>query len=299
MNFRVSHRTRYVYSEPVSLCHNELRLVPRTLPHQQVAGAKITVTPMPSGLREREDFFGNRVCYFAVQQPHDELSVTVTSIVRVLDGPERGMLPPESGAWEAGREELRAPGAPDALDASQFVFDSPLVSASAELAAYALPSFPPKRPILLAAQDLMTRIFYEFNFRPGFTTVSTPLTEVLKHRSGVCQDFAHLAIGCFRSMGLAARYVSGYIETLPPPGQERLKGADVSHAWFSVFAPGLGWFDFDPTNNLIPGDRHIITAWGRDFSDVTPLKGIIFSGGTHRLSVSVDVERWEEGAERT
>jgi transglutaminase-like putative cysteine protease len=141
----------------------------------------------------------------------------------------------------------------------------------------------------------MDRIFNDFTFKPGFTTVSTPLSEVLKHRRGVCQDFAHLAIGCLRSLGLAARYVSGYIETLPPPGQVRLHGADVSHAWFSVFAPGLGWFDFDPTNNLIPRDRHIITAWGRDFSDVTPLKGIIFSGGSHRLIVSVDVERWEEG----
>jgi transglutaminase-like putative cysteine protease len=144
----------------------------------------------------------------------------------------------------------------------------------------------------------MTRIFHDFTFRPGFTTVSTPLTEVLRHRSGVCQDFAHLAIGCLRSLGLAARYVSGYIETLPPPGQERLQGADVSHAWFSVFAPGLGWFDFDPTNNLVPGAQHIITAWGRDFSDVTPLKGIIFSGGSHRLTVSVDVERQGEGAGR-
>ena len=292
MNFRVTHKTRYVYSESVSLCHNEVRLVPRALPHQRVTSGKITVTPAPSALRERDDFFGNRVCYFAVQQPHDELTVTVASSVRVLEPPNRDTPLGESCAWETARDRLEHPDDPDTLEACQFAFNSPLVAASRELFDYALPSFTAGRPILLAAQDLMTRIFYEFTFKPGFTTISTPLSDVLQHRRGVCQDFAHLAIGCLRSMGLAARYVSGYIETLPPPGQERLQGADVSHAWFSVFAPDVGWLDFDPTNNLIPRDQHIITAWGRDFSDVTPLKGILFSGGSHRLIVSVDVERW-------
>lgn len=292
MNFRVSHKTRYIYSDPVSLCHNELRLVPRALPHQQVTSSKITVSPTPSVLRERDDFFGNRVCYFAVQQPHDELSVTVVSTVRVFAPKIRDIPPGDSCPWETVQERLQHSDDPDTREACQFVFDSPLAAVSPELFGYAEPSFVRGRPIFLAAQDLMTRIFHDFTFKPGFTTVSTPLADVLEHRRGVCQDFAHLAIGCFRSMGLAARYVSGYIETLPPPGQKRLQGADVSHAWFSVFAPDVGWLDFDPTNNLIPGEQHIITAWGRDFSDVTPLKGIIFSGGSHRLIVSVDVERW-------
>lgn len=292
MNYHVSHKTRYVYSEPVSLCQNELCLVPRALPHQQVTHSKITVTPPPAALRERYDFFGNQVCYFAVQQPHDELAVTVNSNVRVLAPPNRNLRLGESCDWETARAQFQNPGDPDTREACQFVFNSPLVAASPELLNYARPSFVKGRPILLAAQDMMTRIFNDFKFKPGFTTVSTPLSEVLEHRRGVCQDFAHLATGCLRSLGLAARYVSGYIETLPPPGQERLQGADVSHAWFSVFAPGAGWLDFDPTNNVIPKDQHIVTAWGRDFSDVTPLKGIIFSGGSHRLIVSVDVERW-------
>lgn len=298
MKYRISHKTRYLYSEPVSLCHNELRLVPRSLPHQQVIRSSIRVTPPPSALREREDFFGNRVCYFAVQQPHDELAVTVDSVVRLLQRPDPGAASPEGPPWEAVRDRLGAPEDPETLEARQFVFGSPLASGAPGLRDYILPSFPAGRPILSAARDLMARIFTDFSFKPGFTTISTPLSEVLKHRRGVCQDFSHLAIGCLRSLGLAARYVSGYIETLPPPGQARLHGADVSHAWFSVFAPGLGWFDFDPTNNLIPGDRHIVTAWGRDFLDVTPLKGIIYSGGGHRLIVSVDVERWEENAGR-
>ena len=135
----------------------------------------------------------------------------------------------------------------------------------------------------------MQRIYTEFKYDPEFSTLATPLKEVLEHRSGVCQDFAHLAIGCLRSQGLAARYVSGYIETEPPPGKERLVGADASHAWFSVFQPGVGWLDFDPTNNQIPGERHITVAWGRDYADVTPLKGVAFGGGEHELKVSVDV----------
>ena len=154
---------------------------------------------------------------------------------------------------------------------------------------YARPSFPAGRATIDAVYDLMQRIFREFKYDPEFSTIATPLKDVLEHRSGVCQDFAHLAIGCMRSMGLAARYVSGYIETEPPPGKERLVGADASHAWFSAYLPEHGWLDFDPTNNQLPGDRYITVAWGRDFTDVTPLKGVAFGSGEHELKVSVDV----------
>ncbi|HQT25374.1 MAG TPA: transglutaminase family protein, partial [Burkholderiales bacterium] len=190
--------------------------------------------------------------------------------------------------WESVR--LSQLDVPDAL---QYALDSPFVMTSSELMAYAGPSFTPGRPLLEAVQDLMQRIHADFTYDPGFTTLATPLSEVLAHRRGVCQDFAHLAIGCLRSRGLAARYVSGYIETLPFPGKEKLVGADASHAWFSVYMPELGWMDFDPTNNQIPADRHIVVAWGRDYGDVTPLKGVIFGGGDHELAVSVEVRNMD------
>jgi transglutaminase-like putative cysteine protease len=173
----------------------------------------------------------------------------------------------------------------------QLALDSSHAAASAALAEYAAPSFAPQRPLLAVLEDLVGRIHRDFAFNPESTTVATPLADVLAHRSGVCQDFAHLAIGCFRSMGLAARYVSGYLETTPPPGQTRLQGADRSHAWFSVYVPGCGWVDADPTNDQVPPQRHLAIAWGRDYADVTPLKGVIFGGGTHTLEVAVDVVR--------
>lgn len=290
MNYRVIHQTRYLYSTMVSLCQNEVKLIPRDLPYQECAGKRVTVDPSPSAYRERIDFFGNRVCYFSIQQPHRQLTVTVTSHVRIT--PRAMNLEfTQSPPWETARDAFKTPGDLDLLEAGQFVLDSPLIAVSNELWAYARESFPPGRPFLEAVNDLMVRIHRDFEFVPGFTTIATPLSHVLEHKRGVCQDFAQVAIGCLRSLGLAARYVSGYIETLPPPGRERLKGADVSHAWFSAFIPGVGWVDFDPTNNQIPKDQHITTAWGRDYADVSPLKGIIFSGGTHQLTVSVDVER--------
>ena len=160
-----------------------------------------------------------------------------------------------------------------------------------ELHDYAEKSFAKGRPLLEAVEDLTTRLYTDFTYDPGFTTIATPLADVVKHRRGVCQDFAHLGIACLRALGLAARYVSGYIETDPPPDQEPLEGADASHAWFSVYLPQFGWIDFDPTNNQIPADRHITVAWGRDYADVTPLKGVVFGSGTHELSVSVDCKR--------
>ena len=195
----------------------------------------------------------------------------------------------KSLSWEKARDRLRNDRSADVIEATQFTLDSPMIKTDELLAEYAKGSFLPGRPLDEAVHDLMQRIYAEFKYDPEFSTIATPLTEVMKHRSGVCQDFAHLAIGCLRSRGLAARYVSGYIETAPPPGKERLIGADASHAWFSVFHPGFGWLDFDPTNNQLPTDRHITVAWGRDYADVTPLRGVAFGGGKHKLKVAVDV----------
>jgi len=287
MKYRVIHTTEFDYEARVSLCYNEARLLPRELPQQQVLSSALQISPQPNDRYQRLDYFGNRTDYFSIQQPHDTLQVTATSVVEVSAPPQLELV--EALPWEVARDRLRVDHTPTIVEATQFVLDSPSVAADAALRDYAAPSFTPGRPLLEAVHDLMQRIYSEFKYDPEFSTIATPLKEVLAHRSGVCQDFAHLAIGCLRTHGLAARYVSGYIETQPPPGQERLVGADASHAWFSVFQPGSGWFDFDPTNNQVPREQHITVAWGRDFTDVTPLKGVAYGGGEHELKVSVDV----------
>lgn len=291
MNYRVVHRTEYRYPDRVTQCHNEAHLRPRAAFYQQCTQSVIHIDPLPSDYRERHDYFGNPVSYFAIQIPHERLEVVVTSEIQVDDA--SGQLAFYNGIpWEAVRDRLRVSRLAEDLVSRQYLVDSPLVRGSDDLVDYARPSFAPGRAILDAVLDLVNRIYHDFTYDPGFTTISTPMDEVLRTRRGVCQDFAHLAIGCLRAVGLAARYVSGYLETLPPPGQERLTGADASHAWFSVYVPDVGWLDFDPTNNQMPLGQHITTAWGRDFSDVTPLKGVIFGGGMgHELNVSVDVQR--------
>ncbi len=289
MKYRIEHRTEYVYSEAVLSGHNEARLLPRQFDRQFCAAASLSIEPRPVDYRERVDFFGNRVVHFAVQQPHNQLVVTARSEVEVF--PASPQLDyNQNRAWEDVRTAIA--GAMDAagLEARQYVLNSPMVSASRGLENYAMTSFARGRPLLEAVHDLMQRIHKDFVYDPVFTSIATPLATVLKHRRGVCQDFAQLAIGCLRSVGLAARYVSGYIETLPPPGMPRLVGADASHAWFSVYVPGVGWLDFDPTNNQMPVDRHVTIAWGRDYADVTPLKGVIFGTGSHELSVAVDMQ---------
>ena len=287
MRYRVTHTTEFIYEARVGLCYNEARLLPRDLPQQKVLTAGLQIEPMPHDYYERFDYFGNRTAYFSIQQPHDQLLVTASSEIDT----SATILVEEAAhlSWEMAREQVLNLGSAEATDALQFVLDSPTVVVNDLILNYALPSFAPGRSLVDAVHDLMQRIFHEFKYDPEFSTIATPLKEVLEHRSGVCQDFAHLAIGCLRSMGLAARYVSGYIETEPPPGEERLVGADASHAWFSVFLPGFGWLDFDPTNNQLPGDRYITVAWGRDFADVTPLKGVAFGSGEHELKVAVDV----------
>lgn len=288
MHYRVTHRTEYDYSESVGFSYNEARLLPRFTAMQSCSHAQLQIDPLPADYREREDFFGNRVAYFYIREPHQRFVVTATSEVQIAR--QGAQLNFSQGTdWESVRLSLRQQHDPHTLDALQYALDSPFVLANMELAAYAQLSFSPGRPLLEAVHDLMGRIHADFTFDPDFTTVATPLATVLAHRRGVCQDFAHLAIGCLRAQGLAARYVSGYLETLPPPGKEKLVGSDASHAWFSVYVPELGWMDFDPTNNQIPADQHIIVGWGRDYGDITPLKGVIFGGGEHALVVSVDV----------
>ena len=294
MKYRIVHKTEYRYGITVSQCHNLAHLRPRNIPSQQCLGHRLQIDPLPIDLAEHEDYFGNHVSYFSIQQPHQALTVTATSEVELKSG--NGQLTLDQGMpWDEVCMRLAAPVTETARENRQFVLNSPLASATPELSDYAMSSFQPARPLLEAVRDLMERVHNEFTYDPGFSTVSTPLAEVLARRRGVCQDFAHLAIACLRSLGLAARYVSGYLETLPPPGQRKQPGADESHAWFSVYRPDVGGHDFDPPNHKVPLDQHITTAWGRDYADVTPLKGVIFGGDPgHRPQVSVDMDRLPE-----
>lgn len=289
MNYKITHQTRYKYSEAVSLCHNEARHTPRSFFNQTCLESELFISPTPVSFREREDFFGNRTTYFALETPHTELVVRALSKVRVVPYTNHENL--STMSWEKVSQFLRNATDPDLLDVRQYTLDSPKAPGSTELAQYAKPCFAKDKPLIDAVRDLTARIYAEFDYVPGFTTISTPLSDVLKHKRGVCQDFSHLAIACLRSLGLAARYISGYLETVPPPGTKRLVGADASHAWFSVYIPENGWVDFDPTNNVMPNDQHITVAWGRDFADATPLKGVIVGSGKHKLDVAVDVER--------
>ena len=293
MRYRISHVTRYDYGDPVSLCHSITHLKPRETPFQHCISSQLRVSPWPSVSREHRDIFGNRVNYFAIQQSHSMLEVSANSEVEITTP----LVPPleQSPPWEQVRNGLQEEHNPRTNAVRIFSLPSPALSHSAAATIYAQSSFTPGRPLLEAASDLMTRIYKEFEYDPAFTTIATPLDEVLKHRRGVCQDFAHVGIACLRGLGLAARYVSGYLETVPPAGQPKLRGADASHAWFSVFVPGLeqtgNWVDFDPTNDCLIHEQHVTTAVGRDYQDVTPVRGVFYGGGEHELTVAVDVDR--------
>lgn len=295
MRYRITHSTRYGYADPVSLCHSIAHLKPRDMPHQRCLAAQVRVNPWPSVTREHRDLFGNRVSYFSVQQAHATLEVTATSEV-VVDNP---VVPPlaDTPPWEQVRDRLQDGREPACQAARMFTLASPATPFNALATEYARVSFTPGRPVLEAAFDLMHRIFTDFDYDPTFTNVATPLATVMEHRRGVCQDFAHLGIAGLRGLGLATRYVSGYLETLPPPGQPKLRGADASHAWFSLFVPGLAadadacWIDYDPTNDCLIHEQHITTAVGRDYQDVTPVRGVFYGGGEHSLTVAVDVDR--------
>jgi len=296
MKYRVQHITRYSYTDPVQLCRNEAFLLPRQTAYQQCLNSRLEIDPQATDIHERVDFFGNRVNHFAVQNPHEELTISALSEIDVAFNPDDYQRA-AAIAWEEAR--VCCHRLDETLNCAPFLCESPLIACSRALAAYAMPSFTTGRSISEATEDLMQRIYHDFTYDAEFTDISTPLPEVLQHRRGVCQDFAHVAIGCLRSIGLAARYVSGYIETVPPPGQERLVGADASHAWFAVYVPTIGWLDFDPTNNQKPHEQHITVAWGRDFSDVSPLKGVALGGGHHQVHVSVDVARLPDNGVRS
>ncbi len=287
MLYAVTHTTSYLYTDPVSLCHNLVHLRPRAHARQICHHSTMTVLPDPRVMQHQLDYFGNPITLFTIKEAHRKLSITAKHRVEVIvaDPPRLHESPP----WEQVHASIQSQRSPDFLDALQFVFNSTYIQRSTDLADYAAPSFPPGRPMLEAVMDLTNRIHRDFRYDSKATSLSTPLTDVLKYRHGVCQDFAHLQIGCLRSLGLPARYVSGYLQTKPPPGRERLVGADASHAWLSAFCPNVGWVDFDPTNDMIPAAQHITIAWGRDYEDISPVKGVILGAGTHTMSISVDV----------
>ena len=291
MIYKIVHRTTYKYKYPVSVGSHVACLKPRTLARHRLAQSELQIIPSPAVVTERVDYFGNHQYIFTIEEPHDELIVEARSRVVMEEIARDPHLP--SIAWEDAVKSLPEDLSAEALDAYQFRFESPRIRLRPEFARYAKQSFMPGRPMVEALLDLTARIHHEFRFDSKVTTVRTPIEEVFRKKRGVCQDFAHIQIACLRSINLPARYVSGYLRTYPPPGQPRMVGADASHAWVSVFCPGLGWFDVDPTNDVVPSTGHVTIAWGRDFGDVSPLHGLILGGGTHTLKVGVDLEAIE------
>lgn len=282
MRYKATHSTRYRYDATVSQCQSEVRLTPRALPWQALIESRIEATPGPSSVEAHKDYFGNDVTTFTILESHDRFSIVATSVVDVQPRPAAAA---SDMPWEAVRDELAAHARPDTLEAFEYVFDSPFVPIGAELAAYARPSFAAGRGLLDAVDDLSHRIHTEFKYQPNTTSVDTPVLDALKARRGVCQDFSHVMIGALRSQRLAARYVSGYLRS----GAD-YQGAEASHAWVSVYLPGTGWVDVDPTNDVRPATGHLTLGWGRDYGDVTPVKGIALGGGHQLVEVDVRVE---------
>lgn len=295
-HYRVEHHTAYRYSEPVLLSHQQLHLTPRPLAHQRRQMHEIVITPAPTLRREIADAFGNPMTEIAIESAHNALEILSHANIE-MSAPIK-IEAEDTPDWETVCEALRyrAGWRPEAeiLEATQFLFESPHARVKRVLRGYAADCFKPAQPILAGAIALMTKIHDQFKFDTAATTVTTPVMKVFEQKRGVCQDFAHFMISCLRSTGLAARYVSGYLLTRPAPGKPRRTGADASHAWISLFVPGRGWIDLDPTNNVLPSSEHITVGWGRDFSDVTPLRGVINGGGVQTLEVKVKVEALKE-----
>jgi transglutaminase-like putative cysteine protease len=287
MIFDVSHRTAYAYRKPVLQSQHLVHLAPRQGPRQRVLRHGLLIEPAPSAQFEHLDYFGNGTVILAVDEEHTELVIHARSTVEV-GAPDLPILALSAPWEEVAGGALRSKSEID-VGILQFVSASRHTRVGAEVLAYARPSFPPHRPILEAALDLTRRIYDDFTFDSAATDISTPVSHVLQERRGVCQDFAHLALACLRGFGLPARYVSGYLLTYPPPGMEKLQGADASHAWISVLAPEAGWVDFDPTNGVIPTGEHITVAYGRDYDDVSPVSGVLLGGSRQTMSVAVDV----------
>jgi len=286
MKYKLKHQTLYTYVNEVHNYQSILCLQPQNSAKQICKNFKIEIEPKPSKIYSRTDYFGNIQHYFSLHQSHKSLKVTVSSEVEVLKNATQLTLNPITC------EEARLKFTTDRalkIEVLQYQLPSQFITWDEEIIAFAESCLLPKMPLFDAVLNLIKKIYTEFQFKSGSTNVNTPLKTVLKERRGVCQDFSHLAIASLRSVGIPARYVSGYIETLPPIGKPKLEGSDASHAWISVYIPEMGWCEFDPTNNMIPQQRHIVTAYGRDFADVSPMKGIIFSTGDHKVKVEVDV----------
>jgi len=284
--YRLRHVTTYAYAHAVDLAAHLLLLTPRALPHQHVSRTVLGVTPTPSHMTQAADHFGNEATRVFLDVPHARFEVVAEALVEVRfpDPPPAAVTPPwESVAASARRSE-----------AAEFVFPSPLAPLVPAATGYAAASFPAGRPVLSGLLELMGRIRRDFTYKPGVTGIHTQVAEVLAGRSGVCQDFAHVMISALRGLGLPARYVSGYVRTRPPPGGVARRGADQSHAWVEAWmGQGFGWVGLDPTNDIVVRDEHVVLAWGRDFADVSPLRGVILGGGEHGLWVAVDLEEAE------
>jgi transglutaminase-like putative cysteine protease len=287
MIYDVSHRTTYRYSTPVAQSQHIVHMSPRAVERQRVKGHTLLIEPAPTIRTEREDYYGNREVLFDIEQEHKELIIHARSTIGVTAPRQIDLA--ATTQWDALGSAIAGPKNGIDLEIAQYACASKHTRATAEIAAYARTSFPAGRPVLQGAWSLIERIYEDFTFDSTATDISTPVTEVLQQRRGVCQDFSHLALACLRSVRLSARYVSGYILTSPPPGSPRLAGADASHAWISVWSPEFGWVDFDPTNGLIPRDGHITIAYGRDYDDVSPISGILLGGSEHSVHVGVDV----------
>ncbi|MSP03353.1 MAG: transglutaminase family protein [Acetobacteraceae bacterium] len=289
MKYRVTHVSRYEYGSSVDLAAHMLHLRPRTLPWQRIVSERLVAEPDGARRRDAEDHFGNVVTWLFLDRPHADFSVTAESVVEVSYPPP----PDKTAPWEAIVEAARGV---EAGRAAEYRFDSPMAPAVVEAADFARTSFTPGRPVLDALIDLNRRIYREFRFHSGATTISTPVVQVMKRREGVCQDFSHVMVSALRGLGVPARYNSGYIRTRPPPGQPRRQGADQSHAWVGAWlGPEHEWVDLDPTNGIVVHDEHVLLGWGRDYGDVSPVQGVILGGGAHHLKVNVDLEPDEAG----
>lgn len=289
MRYRIRHITRYDYADMVTLSQNVAHLSPRPIARQQIISQQLDIDPVPVASRRAIDYFGNPCDFFTINVPHRFLVVTSSCELSV------GSPPPVDPAGTPPWDGPLVQGGGDDPEAWEYRYDSTAIPCSAECRRYIGGSAIPGLPVLQLGLELNRRINSEFAYDPAATSVATPVLDVLELRRGVCQDFAHMLIACLRTLGIAARYVSGYLETTPPPGRARLVGADATHAWAQIWCgPGVGWIDLDPTNDCIPGERHISIAHGRDFTDVSPLKGMVLGGGTHDVTVGVDVERIPE-----
>lgn len=291
MLFQVKHITHYKYANRVTRCYNLASVIPRDTARQRCLKNRISLSPLPAITHKRTDYFGNKAFHFEIQKSHTELTITADSTIEVTD--RNHDLNLDLGMpYQEALQYFRSADRQETIESREFLLTSPMIERNEMLAEYARPSFAGNGSLKSSVRDLTRRIFNEFTYDPQFSTIATPLAAVLEHKKGVCQDFAHLQIGCLRSMGIPAKYVSGYIETLPKPGEQKLVGADATHAWIAFYCPEEGWVELDPTNDTFAGSQHIVTAFGRDYSDVTPLRGVLFGGGqSPLLSVSVDVSR--------